>query len=76
MSEIWLQKRQNIDLYIIVKWEINAPAETEGAYLESLMLSPWSHQGEFLVQAGSSLKITNATYSNGTWHLKADLIQE
>ena len=58
-----------------VRWEINAPAGTEGAYIESLMLSGASYEGEFLVQAGSSLRITEVSYSNGTWHLKADLVQ-
>jgi hypothetical protein len=59
-----------------VKWEISAPAGTEGAYLESLMFSGTPYEGEFLLQSGTTLKITGAEYKDGVFYLKAKAVQE
>ena len=59
-----------------VRWEIDVPKGSKGAHLDSLV-KPAEYMGEneFLLQAGTTLRIKEARYENGQFVLKAEAVQ-
>lgn len=60
-----------------VRWEIDVPKGSKGAHLDSLV-NPKKYMGEneFLLQAGTTLRIKEARYENGQFILKAVVDQD
>ena len=60
-----------------VRWEIDVPKGSKGAHLDSLVhLAEYMGENEFLLQAGTTLRIKGAKYENGQFVLKAEAVQD
>ena len=60
-----------------IKWEIDVPKGTKGAFLETAVTSNSIYdETEFLLQMGTTLKITGAEYKDGSWHIKAEVVRQ
>ena len=60
-----------------IKWEIDVPKGTKGAFLETAVtLNSIYDETEFLLQMGTTLKITGAEYKDGSWHIKAEVVRQ
>ena len=55
-------------------WDITVPKGAKGAFIENLTSENIMSEMEFLLQAGSQLKITGAEFKDGVWHLKGELV--
>ena len=56
-------------------WEIDVPKGTHGAFLESAATSNTIYaEAEFLIQKDSSLKINGVEFKDGSWHIKAEVV--
>ena len=58
-----------------VQWKINVPKGSKGAFLESMVKDNLADEMEFLLQAGTKLKIKHAEYKDGKWYIEADVEQ-
>jgi len=55
-------------------WDITVPKGSKGAFIENLTSENIMSEMEFLLQAGSQLKITGAEFKDGVWYLKGELV--
>ena len=58
-------------------WEIDVPKGTHGAFLESAATSNTIYaEAEFLIQKDSTLKINGVEFKDGSWHIKAEVVDK